>query len=396
MDVPVAEVRLHGRRVGELQFQRGGSSFRYEADLTAPDHAVLGQSFEDEPGRRRRSRVGLPPWFANLLPEGELRRQIVASLGGGNIGDYTLLVRLGESLPGAVTVHGEAPADDPGRYDAPALDQPLRHSQAGVQLKYSVERSRLSFPASGLGGWWTVKLPDRSLQHLVANEYLTMRWLADSGFPVPPVHLERADAVGGLPDGVASPGEDLYLIERFDRLPGERVHFEDFAQVADVPPIHKYGESGATYDTLATAVRYLTGDEGYDDFIARLAAMLLTGNNDGHLKNWAFIYRDRRTAELAPVYDFHSLTVYRPYRYTGLALSLNQEKSDTAITLDDFKRLAERAGADPQRTADHVRATVHRMRSAWAGELRAEADTRFPELAKHYDQRLAGLPITED
>lgn len=44
-----AEVRLHGRRVGVLIYDRGGSRFIYEDDLAAPDHQVLGQIFEEDP-----------------------------------------------------------------------------------------------------------------------------------------------------------------------------------------------------------------------------------------------------------------------------------------------------------------------------------------------------------
>src|SRR5262249_20761267 len=81
-------------------------------------------------------------------------------------------------------------------------EHPLRHSLAGVQLKYPVSEDRLTFPVSGQGGWWIAKLADRSLRELASNEYLTMRWLAAAGFPVPPVHLEPAGAVGGIPEGL--------------------------------------------------------------------------------------------------------------------------------------------------------------------------------------------------
>jgi HipA-like protein len=82
-----AEVRLHGRPVGVLRYARGGSEFRYQADLTDPDRYTLGQIFEDDPRTVRRARVGVPAWFANLLPEGALRRQIVRELGGGVVGN---------------------------------------------------------------------------------------------------------------------------------------------------------------------------------------------------------------------------------------------------------------------------------------------------------------------
>jgi serine/threonine-protein kinase HipA len=87
-----AEVRLHGRRVGLLRYHQGRTEFAYEDDLDAADHRTLGQIFEDDPRAVRRAMTGVPDWFANLLPEGALRRQIVHDLGGGNVGDFTLLL----------------------------------------------------------------------------------------------------------------------------------------------------------------------------------------------------------------------------------------------------------------------------------------------------------------
>lgn len=390
-----AEVRLHGRRVGKLDYERGGSTFTYEDSLASPDHRVLGQIFEDDPRTVRRARVGVPAWFANLLPEGALRRQIVREIGGGNIGDFTLLLRLGEYLPGAVTVHGEAEPHDDTNSEAVAIvpDHPLRHSLAGFQLKYTVSADRLTFPVSGKGAWWIAKLPDRALRNITVNEYLTMRWLGAAGFPVPPVHLTPAHSVGGLPEGLVEPAEPVFLVERFDRVAAGRVHVEDFAQIADVEPMFKYSQSGATYDALATVVREIAGHQDYAEYVRRLVAMLVIGNTDAHLKNWALIYPDGRGARLAPIYDFHSLTIYDQYKYAPLSLSLSDETVPSAIELDSFRRLADRCGADPAETVGYVAETVHRLREAWSAELRSETESRFSALAAHFTQRIEALPI---
>lgn len=391
----VAEVRLHGKRVGELRFARGGSSFHYEDDLADPAHLTLGQTFEDDPRRVRRTRIGVPPWFANLLPEGALRRQIIREMGGGNIGNFTLLLRLGEYLPGAVSVHADAEPVGDRAPEQPSheADHPFRHSLAGVQLKYSVSGDRLVLPVSGAGGWWIVKLPDRSLRDLPLNEYLTMRWLAAAGLNVPPVHLLPAGSVQGVPMGLVAPDDEVYVIRRFDRSPDGPVHVEDFAQVADVEPMFKYSESGASYDALGAIVRQLVGTQGFEDFVGRIVAMILVGNTDAHLKNWAFIYPDGREPALAPVYDFHSLTVYSNYRYAPLALSIAGEKMPPSVQLDHFRRLAEHAGADPEHTVEVVARTVQRLRDAWSGDVRAEAVARFEALAADFERRLATLPI---
>jgi len=72
-----------------LRYEKGGSSFSYEDDLARRGHQTLGQIFEDDPGKRRKVPVGLPDWFANLLPEGELRKQIIREMGGGYVKDLS-------------------------------------------------------------------------------------------------------------------------------------------------------------------------------------------------------------------------------------------------------------------------------------------------------------------
>jgi serine/threonine-protein kinase HipA len=391
-----AQVQLQGRPVGTLSYKKGGSSFFYEDDLTAESHRTLGQIFEDEPRKLRSVTVGLPAWFENLLPEGELRKQVIREMGGGYIRDFTLLLRFGSNLPGAVTVQSELePPDDASAEELNIvdLDHPIRHSLAGVQLKYSIHGDRLTFPASGDGSWWIAKLPDRSLKDLSLNEYLTMRWLQAAGMNVPRVQLVPASSVGGIPEGLVDPHEQIYLIERFDRRESGRVHVEDFAQVADVGPKFKYSQSGITYDGLGAAIYRLMGEAGFSEYIERLVAMLVAGNTDAHLKNWSIIYLDGRTPSLSPVYDFHSLTVYTRYQFGQIALSLGGESVASAIYPDSFRRLAELSGYDPDRVLDVVGRTVSRLRAAWSEHLQQETQTRFPALARHFERRLSSLPV---
>lgn len=395
-----AEVRLHGALIGTITYDRGGSEFHYSDDLLAQNHCVLGQIFEDDPRAVRRARVGLPAWFANLLPEGELRQQVVRELGGGRIGDYRLLTRLGTDLPGAVTVHGDVDMDDSDDPTAAVdvasgADHALRYSLAGVQLKYSLHSSRLTVPVSGDGGWWIAKLPDPTLQQLAENEYLTMRWLSAAGFDVPEVHCVAAGTVPDIPPGFGAPNAKIYLVKRFDRTDTGRIHVEDFAQVSDVEPRFKYGEFGATYDSMGQVVNFLLGEQGYATYVDRLVAAVVVGNTDAHLKNWALWYPDGRTPRLAPVYDFHSLTVYNRFRYAPMALTLAGQQMPSLISDDDFRRLAENCGADPDSAVARVHKTLAALRTAWADGVGAEAVQRFPALAAHYEQRMAGLALAQ-
>ncbi|MDR7280189.1 HipA domain-containing protein [Catenuloplanes atrovinosus] len=243
-------------------------------------------------------------------------------------------------------------------------------------------------------GWVIAKLPDRALNRLAENEFLTMRWLAVAGFDVPAVALVPAETLPTVPPGLLEPGAPAYVIERFDRTPDGPVHVEDFAQVADVGPREKYGESGATYDTIGGVIRLLAGDADFEAYVDRLVALVVTGNTDGHLKNWALWYPDGVTPRLAPVYDFHSLSVYQRFRYQPLVLSLGGEQTPEYVTADHFRRLAESAGADPDRVGRRVTETIARLRQAWETDAHPEAKRLFPALADHYEQRLRRLPLT--
>jgi len=358
---------------------------------------VLGQIFEDAPGELRRVKVGLPAWFANLLPEGELRRYLERELGPGRISDYELLCRLGQDLPGDVTVHAERfPVSDYDEADVVGLkpDHPLRPSIAGVQLKFSFSSNRLTFPASGKRAWWIAKLPDRSLPMLPKNEYATMQWLHAAGLDVPLPRLVEAGTVPDLPEGLVEAEESVYLIPRFDRNEHGRVHVEDFAQIADVPPQFKYREPGVTYDSLGLTIKRLTGDVGFAEYVRRLAAMVIVGNTDAHLKNWSIIYPDGRTPALAPVYDFHSLTVYSRYRHMPLALRFAGEEMVNLITISHFEKMAETVGADKDVVQAIVTETVAALRETWR-DVRAWTEDLFPPLARHLEQRLTSLPLCQ-
>ncbi|PKN47501.1 MAG: hypothetical protein CVU59_02605, partial [Deltaproteobacteria bacterium HGW-Deltaproteobacteria-17] len=87
----------------------------------------------------------VPPFFANLLPEGPLRRYLAEHVGVKPEREFFLLAALGGDLPGAVVVtpfgdtdEGAAPATAaPDSAAKDAADPVLRFSLAGVQLKFS-------------------------------------------------------------------------------------------------------------------------------------------------------------------------------------------------------------------------------------------------------------------
>lgn len=333
---------------------------------------VLGQQFEDEPERVHRSKVRLPPFFANLLPEGTLRRLIARDAGVKEVSDAFLLARLGEDLPGAVRAkpRGEIlPAPDDTREQAEDPGSRLRFSLAGIQLKFSMLRrgNRFTLPMRGRNGTWLVKLPDSRFERVPEVEYATLRWAQATGIEVPAHELVPVTDLDDLPAVLqAIPGNAL-AVRRFDRLEDRRVHQEDFAQVFGLYPQQKYDKYN--YESIASVILRTAGQEAFHAFIDRLVFVVLSGNADAHHKNWSLRYPDGHTAELSPAYDQVSTLLYIPDDF--LALNLARSKAYEDVSLASFRRMARKLGLDQEDVAQRARAAARRIRDAWA-TVRAE------------------------
>ena len=360
-----------------VQQEDGRVSFRffeeYRQMLRRP---VLGQFFEDDLLKTYRGkRNALPAFFANLVPEGQLRELIEHSLGIPEGDDLALLEAVGHDLPGAIEIQAslDTPQSEVGAGngdvvpelpDAESEDAVLRFSLAGVQMKFSVVREgeKLALAARDRRGEWIVKLDSTRFSHLAENEFATMEWARAGGFTVPECHLQPADSLPQTVRGHAIPNSRVYLIRRYDREADQRIHQEDFAQVVGLPPKHKYNH--VTFEQCALLVRYIAGHDEYLEFVRRLVFMVASGNVDAHLKNWSFIYPDAVQAKLSPMYD-QVATVAWPDLPLELALKFAGTKN--LLKVDDvaFGRLAERAGVDPKETMREVSETLGKIADAW-------------------------------
>ncbi len=372
------EVLLHGRPVGNLsEVPAGGVEFRildsYRELVPRP---VLGQKFEDDLERvyRNRKGIGLPDFFANLVPEGRLRDIIVdaARLEAGD--DLALLGFVGADLPGAVIVRtagGEEveshwePAAAPMAVEEPAaVKDALRFSLAGVQLKFSMlrEADKLTFPARNQGGEWIVKFDSPAFPDLPSNEVSMLEWARAAGFEVPECHLHDAKDVIGFPRRFAATGMKVLAIRRYDRAAGARIHQEDFAQAVSLPPKKKYDQ--ITHDAMALLVRRFIGEDAVDELVRRLAFTVASGNNDAHLKNWSLVYPDGIRAGWSPLYDQVATVAWEsPDR--SLALQLGGVKEFGRIDRITFERFADAARIDRMLVLREVDTILERLRTTW-------------------------------
>lgn len=340
---------------------------------------VLGQWFEDQRhGTQRGARPReLPPFFANLIPEGALRLRLGKLLGVDPVDDFGFLCAVGRDLPGAVVVE---PHDGDLRGRAvpppsePAVEPGLRFSLAGVQLKFSMRREgeRLSVPGRDERGDWIVKIAFDNYPDLCANEWVTMQWARLAGFDVPETELRTLRDLAGAPHE-ADPDTPVFIIRRYDREPGNRrIHQEDFQQIVGRRPEGKYDD--VTYDGLVLLASRIVGDDAYEEMLRRLAFIVASGNDDAHMKNWSVTYPNTYPhgiqAQLSPLYD-QVFTAQWPQFSTEMALKLGGTKEFAAITIARFRELARRVHQSPDDAEQIVLQTVSQIVEVW-NELRED------------------------
>ena len=342
---------------------------------------VLGLSFKDPLGglltNFKPTQAKLTPFFSNLLPEETMRNYLAERAGVNPAREFFLLWVLGQDLAGAITVEpadGEAlpPNVHQDTEDARKTDGPMRFSLAGVQLKFSAMQQAnggMTIPATGQGGSWIVKLPSSRFEAVPENEYSMMELARMLGMDVPETQLLPINQIANIPNGIGKFGDSFnnaqaFVIKRFDRAEGQAVHIEDFAQVFGVYPEDKYKK--ASMRNIAQVI----GIEGQDDDITELTRRLvfntLIGNADMHLKNWSVIYKDKRTASIAPAYDFVSTIAYIPDDSASLKVSRSKKFED--FTLDELSHLAAKAMLPEKLVLNTAKQTVADFHEVWAKE----------------------------
>lgn len=373
MTLKSADVCLHGVSIGRLKIDANHSTFDFnQTYIDAPDRNVLGLAFEDDLFASHASNLLLPPWFSNLLPEGNLRKLIAQDRGVSAKREFELLLHVGRDLPGAVTVvpaKGEPPTPTPKRtrqFDQLSSDaKPWTFSLAGVALKFSMIRASDQFTIPGRdekGGDWIIKLPDLKYPCVPENEFSIMHLASLVGIDVPEIELVHRDRIQDVPSNFWPNGTNqAYAVRRFDRADDRNpIHIEDFAQIHSKWPDDKYRSD---FNTVANFCYRRRDEYSLLEFVRRLTLNVLVGNGDAHLKNWSMIYADRKTPSLSPAYDLVSTTDY--ISREDLGMKWFGKKRFVSFELASFSRLAATLGANPSVLEDCARETVARVVRGW-------------------------------
>ncbi|HMV52638.1 MAG TPA: type II toxin-antitoxin system HipA family toxin [Rhodocyclaceae bacterium] len=326
------EVWLFADRVGTLALVDGRLNFCYAPDwLSHKDAVALSASLplQAEPFDDRKTR----PFFAGLLPEGQMRRLIAQQFQVSGQNDFALLDHIGGECAGAVTFLEPGQAlpvpirsddvqwlsdeevvailDELPRRPMLAGKDGLRLSLAGAQDKLPVvfDGARIGLPLNGTPSSHILKPAIHAVDDSVINEGFCMA-LAEA------MQLKPAKSkVHWVLD------RSFLLVERYDRLidahgQRQRLHQEDFCQALGVVPEMKYQNEGGPdlaqcFDLVRSATRPSAPQ------VLRLLDYVifnaLIGNHDAHAKNFSLLYLGRKSGKapiLAPSYDTLSTAVY--------------------------------------------------------------------------------------
>lgn len=282
------------------------------------------------------SNSGLHPFFDNLVSEGWLEQAQSRLLGKRTTSRFELLLAFGFDCAGAVSIIdpepsslSEAMLDIDDKKEMNLLTS--RASLSGVQPKLAMiddngvlRPARINELSTHIAKFISPGHPD-----LIENEYLTS--LAFKA-------LIPEDDIVDLEILDINMGEPALLIKRFDRLEGDRIHFEEFNQLLGKQSKTKYEGSHKEIADFIQSSKVCLPTQSYQLY-KRIIVGLLLGNTDMHFKNFAMFHTDSGL-RLTPSYDQVSAVLYN-YKTVALRIKdadnllLNNLKAKNIIMLGE-------------------------------------------------------------
>lgn len=308
-------------RVGEITLTDAAKiRFRYSRDWLAS--AASFPISISLPLEGETSESASHHFFANLLPEANVRQQICKSLGISNGNDFQLLKAIGGDCAGALKITAAdeiAPPTAVSKYEPVTESQlaqwsigspdafaavtghnEVRLSLAGAQdkLPVHIDGDRIFVPLGDAPSTHILKFASPFYSHLPENETYISMLATEVGLPTAPVRLRKTERAS------------IAIITRYDRFKCDgvdcRFHQEDFCQALGISPINKYEkEGGPRFQQCAETLRRHAAFPLIE--LQKLMQWglfnLLVGNADAHGKNLSLLYDEQGGIRLAPFYD---------------------------------------------------------------------------------------------
>lgn len=318
--MPSMQVWLNGRPLGVVeQLRNRALRLRFDPG-TVRDYGVgaCPLSLSLPLTTRRVEGPTLERWLDNLLPESPVRGALERRHNIRPGDTFAMLGVIGQECAGAVQFTQADTPPEPGRLrplttaevnqvvrDLPTIDppddMPVSASLGGLQAKVLLTRTAdgWAWPVDGAMSTHIIKpepTADLVVRNLIDHEAWAMRLAARAGLPAASVELTDFD------------GRRAIVVERYDRLDGQRTHQEDFAQALGIAARDKYESSVAGTGRLAR-IAHLAGAQAVDptalrrDLLRVVTFNLAIGNGDAHSKNYALQIDRAAQFALAPIYD---------------------------------------------------------------------------------------------
>ncbi len=199
-------------------------------------------------------------------------------------------------------------------------------SISGVQPKLSVKldkKNNILIPAAE-GGEYILKPQTSTFPNIPENEQCCMDIAKELKIDVP-LHC-----LVPLKDETLA-----YVVKRFDREKGVKIHQEDFAQV-----LERTDKYSGSVEQIGRRLKEISSAPGYDAqlLFERVVLNFIIGNGDAHLKNYSIAYQDKDNIRLTPAYDIVCSKLVIPDEEDS-AITINGKKNK--LQREDFDKLAE-------------------------------------------------------
>ena len=347
-------VELYGFPIGYLT-KTGTESFDFRTDDMVFKDFQLGSTIlsESVPLLAVQNRSGSSRrqnYFAELLPEGRILKNLADSIGARDDDVITLLTHFGRDVAGAIQIYDPEHPDEPrtpkaikvtqeevlglleDTKNSPLANKPRlgKTSLAGVQDKILLAK---------LGGAWHQVVDGYPSTHIIkpiSKDYPTIIFDEEYG-----ARLARVVGLASYTTVLENFNGTMGLvIERYDRsaqIPPARIHQEDMNQALGARGNQKYQEFGGKVNLRRIAEIFRKN--GDSDSLTRLLKLntlaVAIGNLDLHAKNIAILHFRDGGSTLAPAYDTVPL-MHNPDNDQKMALAIKGKYFHAQISLEDI------------------------------------------------------------
>ncbi len=250
-------------------------------------------------------------------------------------------------------------------------------SISGVQPKLSVKLDKKSNELIVVteGGEYILKPQTSTFANIPENEQCCMDIASDLDIEIPFHCL------------ISLKDESLaYVIKRFDREKGIKIHQEDFAQILEQNDKYK-----GSVEQIGRRLKEISSAPGYDAqlLFERVVLNFILGNGDAHLKNYSISYKGENI-RLTPAYDIVCSKLVIP-KEEDSAITINSKKNN--LKRSDFDKLADYLDIPIKIRYEKFEKKFDMMKKIiGTSHIDKEKQERFIEIIK---ERLSRLKLSE-